>query len=137
MPYLAGVALALAVAGLANLVGLDRGRGFYPTVLIIVASYYVLFAVMGGSGHALVVETVVMAGFLVAAVIGFKQNLWLVAAALAGHGVFDFFHAHVVANPGVPAWWPGFCMTFDLTAAAFLAWLLARSRTPPGRSAIQ
>jgi hypothetical protein len=128
MPHLAGIVLALAVAGLATLIGLDRGRAFYPTVLVVIASYYVLFAVMGDSSHALVMETVVMAGFVVVAVIGFKRNLWLVVAALAGHGVFDFFHAHVVANPGVPAWWPGFCLTFDITVAAYLAWLLGRSR---------
>ena len=128
MPYIAGIVLALAVTGFATLVGLDRGRAFYPTVLVVIASYYVLFAVMGGSGHALVMETQVMAGFLVLAVIGFKRNLWLVVAALAGHGIFDFFHAHAVANPGVPPWWPAFCMTFDITAAACLAWLLGRSR---------
>ena len=128
MPYLVGFVLALAVAALGTLVGLDRGRAFYPTLAVVVASYYVLFAVMGGSGHALVMETLVMAGFLVVAMIGFKENLWLVVAALAGHGIFDFFHAHVVANPGVPPWWPGFCLAFDITAAAYLAWLLGRSR---------
>jgi hypothetical protein len=133
MPYLAGVVLALIVSGLATLIGLDRGRAFYPTLVVVIASYYVLFAVMGGSSHALVMETLVMAGFLVVAAIGFRKNLWLVVAALAGHGIFDFFHSHVVANPGVPAWWPGFCLTFDITAAAYLAWLLGRSR----RSAIQ
>jgi hypothetical protein len=26
------------------------------------------------------------------AVAGFKKSLWLIVAALAGHGVFDFFH---------------------------------------------
>ena len=62
---------------------------------------------MGGSGHALVVETLVMTGFLLVAVIGFKKSLWLVVAALAAHGVFDVFHGRVVANPGVPAWWAG------------------------------
>ena len=45
MEYLIGVLLALAVAGLATVVGLDRGRAFYPTVLIVIATYYVLFAV--------------------------------------------------------------------------------------------
>ena len=129
MPYLAGIVLALAVSGLATLVGLDRDRAFYPTLLVVIASYYVLFAVMGDSGHALVMETVVMAGFLLAALIGFKRNLWLVVAALAAHGIFDFFQANVVANPGVPAWWPAFCLTFDITAAVFLAWLLRRSRS--------
>jgi hypothetical protein len=124
MPYLAGIVLALTVSGLATLVGLDRDRAFYPTVLVVIASYYVLFAVMGGSGHALVTETVVLAGFLLAALIGFKRSLWLVVVALAAHGIFDSFHGRLVANPGVPAWWPAFCLTYDVTAAAFLAWLL-------------
>jgi hypothetical protein len=126
MPYLAGIVLALTVSGLATLVGLDRDRAFYPTVLVVIASYYVLFAVMGGSGHALVVETLVMTGFLLVALIGFKKGLWLVVAALAAHGIFDFVHGRVVANPGVPAWWPAFCLTYDVTAAAFLAGLLRR-----------
>jgi hypothetical protein len=92
----------------------------------------VLFAVIGGSGHALVVETLVMTGFLLVALIGFKTSLWLVVAALAAHGVFDLFHGSVVANPGVPAYWPAFCATYDVTAAAFLAWLLRR-RDPAQR----
>jgi len=46
MEYLIGLFLSLAVAGLIWMVGLDRDRGFYPTVLIVIASYYVLFAVM-------------------------------------------------------------------------------------------
>jgi len=129
MPYLAGIVLALTVSGFATLVGLDRDRAFYPTVLVVIASYYVLFAVMGGSGHALAVETLVMTGFLLVAVVGFKKSLWLVVAALAAHGVVDLFHGRVVANPGVPVWWPAFCLTYDITAAAFLAWLLTR----PGR----
>ena len=129
MPYLTGIVLALMVSGLATLIGLDRDRAFYPTLLVVIASYYVLFALMGGSGHALVVETLVMTGFLLVALIGFKKNLWLVVAALAAHGIFDFFHGRIVANPGVPAWWPAFCLTYDVTAAAFLAWLLRRSRS--------
>jgi hypothetical protein len=94
----------------------------------------VVFAVMGSSGHPLVVETLVMTGFLLVALIGFKKSLWLVVAALAAHGVFDFFHDRVVVNPGVPAWWPAFCLTYDITAAAFLAWLLQRSRSATAAS---
>jgi hypothetical protein len=134
MPYLVGIALALTVSGLATLVGFDRDRAFYSTVLAVVASYYVLFAVMGGSGHALVVETLVMIGFLLAAGIGFKRSLWLVAAGLAAHGVLDFFHGGLVANPGVPEWWPAFCGAYDITAAAFLAWLLTRRGSEPANS---
>jgi hypothetical protein len=61
-------------------------------------------------------------------VIGFKVNLWLVVTSLGGHGVFDALHDLVYTNPGVPDWWPAFCGTFDVTAAAILAWLLLRSK---------
>ena len=38
-PYLIGALLALAIAAGARFAGLDRERGFYPTVLIVVAAY--------------------------------------------------------------------------------------------------
>ena len=60
------------------------------------------------------------------AVAGFKKNLWLIVAALVGHGVFDSFHQLVIQNPGVPIWWPGFCLSFDILAGVFLAMLLVR-----------
>ena len=39
--------------------GLDRDRAFYPVVTIVIASYYALFAVMGASTHALILESLV------------------------------------------------------------------------------
>ena len=62
MEYLIGLILALAVAGSATAIGLDRERAFYPTVLMVIASYYVLFAVMGASPQTLC--------FAVAAIVG-------------------------------------------------------------------
>jgi len=121
MEYFIGLILSLAVGVSATVIGLDRERAFYPTVLIVIASYYVLFAVMAASRRTLIVEIVVASGFLLFAVLGFKRNLWLVAAALVGHGVFDFVHRVFIQNPGVPPWWPGFCLAFD----AFLGGLLA------------
>jgi hypothetical protein len=121
-PILIGTGLALAVAAGAGAAGLDRERAFYPTVLIVVASYYDLFAVLGGSPGALVVELAVTAVFVTAAVVGFRRNLWIVAAALALHGLFDLVHGGVVRNPGMPAWWPAFCSSYDLAAGAWLAW---------------
>lgn len=126
MEYLVGLILAVAVAGFAAAVGLDRDRAFYPTVLIVIASYYVLFAVMGGSSRALLVETIVASGFLLLVVFGFKGSLWFAAAAIVGHGVFDFVHHRFIENPGVPGWWPGFCMTFDVVFGAWLAVRLMR-----------
>jgi hypothetical protein len=118
-----GIVLSLAVAVFARAVGLDRERAFYTTVLIVVASLYVLFAVMGGSTQALVIELIGMSAFVACAVVGFKKSMWLVAAGLAGHGVFDFFHAGIVSNPGVPEWWPAFCGAYDVGAAACLGWI--------------
>ena len=90
MALLVGVLLALAVGLMATGVGLDRDRAFYPTVVIVVASYYALFAVVGQSTHALVLEILLGAVFLAAALSGFRSSLWIVAAALAGHGILDF-----------------------------------------------
>jgi hypothetical protein len=131
MEYWVGAALALGVAVFAALVGLDRDRAFYATVLIVIASYYELFAVMAGSTPALVAESAVLAAFAGLAVVGFRTSLWLVAAGLAAHGLFDFFRGGLIANPGVPAWWPNFCLSFDLVAAAWLAWRLVRRAPSP------
>ena len=126
--YLIGLILSVALIGFATATGLDRERAFYPTVLIVIASYYVLFAVMGGSSRALLVEIIVATGFLVFAVIGFKRSLWFAVAAIVGHGVFDFVHHLFIETPGVPRWWPGFCMTFDVI---FGAWLAVRLMNGP------
>ena len=82
-------AFGWVVALFARYVGFDRDRAFYPTVMIVIASYYVLFAVMSGSVQTVVIESVVMTLFAAAAVAGFKSSAWIVVAALAGHGVFD------------------------------------------------
>jgi hypothetical protein len=129
MPYVVGIVLSVGVAFLARSVGFDRDRAFYPTVLIVIASYYVLFAATGDSVETVLLESVVMIGFAIAAVAGFKSSAWIVVGALAGHGVFDVLHGEVLENAGVPVWWPAFCLAFDLGAAASLAWLLKRGLT--------
>ena len=130
LPYVAGVVLSIGVALFARWVGFDRDRAFYPTVLIVIASYYVLFAVMSGSVETVLLESIIMTLFAVAAVAGFKASAWIVVAALAGHGVQDAVHGHIVANAGVPAWWPAWCLAYDVGAAAALAWLLMRADSP-------
>jgi hypothetical protein len=126
--YVIGLLPALAVCAFATLVSIDRDRAFYPTVTIVIASYHGLFAVVGGSMSALTAKSAVIAVFILIATFGFKFNLWVLVTALAGHWLFDLVHGHLISNPGVPQWWPAFCLTYDLTAAACLAWLLGRSR---------
>jgi hypothetical protein len=125
---LVGAFLVFSVGLLATGVGLYRDRAFYPVVTIVIASYYALFAVMGASTHALVLESLAGAVFLVVAVTGFRWSLWAVVVGLVAHGIFDLTHAVVISNPGVPSWWPEFCLTFDVTAASYLAWLLKSAR---------
>src|SRR5215831_7830157 len=114
LPYVAGVVISIAVALFARSVGFDRDRAFYPTVVIIVASYYVLFAVMSGSVETVLREAIVMALFVVAAVAGFKASAWIVVVALAGHGAMDSVHGYVIQNAGMPPWWPAWCFTYDV-----------------------
>jgi hypothetical protein len=67
--------------------------------MIVIASLYALFTVMGA-----------------------------VVTALEAHGVFNLTHGIYFANAGAPMWWPRFCLTYEVTAAAYLAWLLRANR---------
>jgi hypothetical protein len=51
MPYAIGIVLGLVVGVFTRATGFDRDRVLYPTIVIVVALYYVLFAVMGGSAQ--------------------------------------------------------------------------------------
>jgi len=128
MAYLIGVILALGVGVFATAVRFDRDRAFYPVVAIVVASYYLLFAAMGGSTRTLILESLATAAFVGCAVVGFRFDLRFAAFALAAHGVFDALHPHLIANAGVPQWWPAFCGSYDVVAAAYLAalWRVGR-----------
>lgn len=125
-----GAALAAGIWASASLVGFSRERGFYPLVVIVTASYYVLFAVLGGSAPALWSEIGVMLVFVAAAIGGYKTSDWIAVAALAGHALFDAIHGGVIADAGVPPWWPAFCLSFDVVLAAIVAWRLRAAGAP-------
>lgn len=126
MEYLIGFALGAAVCAFAKFSGFDRERVFYPTVAVVVAAYYILFAAMASSMQALVLESLLACAFFALAVAGFQKSLWLIVAALVGHGVSDFVHHVFIENPGVPSWWPGFCGSIDVFFGGYLAILLTR-----------
>lgn len=60
------------------------------------------------------------------------MSLWWVVGGLAAHGIFDVFHGHMIADAGVPRWWPSFCLSFDLFAATYLAALLLGGKLRAG-----
>ena len=129
-PVLIGIALALAIVFLGRLSGLDRDRALYPVALIVIAAYYVLFATMGGA-QALPSELIAATVFIVVAIVGFRTSLWWVAAGIAGHGVFDWVvHPQLIANPGMPVFWPAFCGSIDVALGVLVAILLLRRDIP-------
>lgn len=128
MEYLVGAGLGLVACGLGSLAGFERDRAFYPVMMIVIASYYALFAILGNDGRALNAELAISIVFVGLAVIGFRTSLWIVAAALLGHAGFDLVHGDVVTNAGVPTWWPMFCASIDSVAALYLAWRLFARR---------
>jgi hypothetical protein len=133
VPVIIGVALALAIVALGRFAGLDRDRALYPVALIVIAAYYVLFATIGGAGgaQALAAELIAAAVFAVVAIVGFRTSLWWVAAGIAAHGVFDWLvHPRLIANPGVPAFWPDFCGAIDIALGVLVAILLRRRAIP-------
>ena len=132
LPYLVGFAVAPAVAAFAWLAGFDRDRSFYPTVVIVTASYYALFAVLAGDPRALVEEVPGFLLFAAVATIGYRITPWVVVTAFVGHGAFDVLHGEMIANPGTPSWWPAFCLSFDVAVAACLA---LRIRLAPFKAA--
>jgi hypothetical protein len=76
---------------------------------------------MGASTDALLLESPEGAVHLAVAISGFRSSFWIVVDALAGHGSFDLVHSRIISTSGVPGWWPPFCLTYDVTAAAYLA----------------
>ncbi|TAJ91578.1 MAG: hypothetical protein EPO31_15420 [Gammaproteobacteria bacterium] len=129
MEFAIGIAAAAAVGIFATVIGFDKERSFYPVVLIVIATLYLLFAAMAGSIGSLIAEAIPALAFVALAALGFRKTPWLVVAGLALHGVFDFFHAALIANPGVPVWWPGWCLAYDVVAAVYLAALIFFRRT--------
>src|SRR5262245_5574499 len=122
-PALIGITLGIVSGALARLARLDRDRACYPIMLIVIAMYYVLFAAMGGSPAAVWSESIAATIFIVVAIVGFHGSLWWVVIAMAGHGAFDIIHPHLIADPGVPEWWPTFLITIDLVLAGIRALL--------------
>jgi hypothetical protein len=129
-----GALLAATVGLFANIVGYDRDRAFYATVLTVVGSLYVLFAVMVGAGQAIILEIAFFCVFAAIAAVGFRSSPWIIVAGLALHGVFDFVRHYFMSAPGAPEWWPAFCGSYDIAASLWLAMLLLIRRSPAGHS---
>jgi len=121
LPLLIGAAIAIVLAIGARITRADRDRSFYPTILIVIATYYVLFAFMPGESIG---EEIAMASvFSIAAIAGGILLPVLVGVGILLHGVFDFLRPMFITNSGVPTWWPAFCAGADILLGAWVIWL--------------
>lgn len=127
MAFAVGVVLAVAIAALAKFTRFDEDRSFYCTVLVIIASYYVLYAVLGGSRRALLWELAIAVLFATAAILGALFKPMLIGIGIIAHGLFDLVHDRIIENAGVPIWWPTFCASIDVLLGLWVT-ALTRSR---------
>lgn len=128
MPVVIGVLSAVAIAALARFTRFDRDRSFYATVLVIIPTYYIVFAVMGGSSQALVWELAAAVAFSTAAIVGALHLPLLVGVGIVAHGLFDLVHYMMIQDAGVPDWWPGFCGSLDVVLGLWVIGLCRSSR---------
>lgn len=124
IPIVAGVVLAVVLALSARLTRFDLDRSFYPTILIVIATYYVVFAFM--SGEAIWAEIVAASVFAAFALAGVYFLPVLVGLGIVLHGAFDFIHPRIIDNGGVPSWWAAFCGSVDVVLGTWVIWLARR-----------
>jgi hypothetical protein len=123
-----GAGLGLGIFALARGLGMDADRSFYPTILVVIASYYVLFAVIGANGTALVFEIGVALAFALIALVGLRKGAMIATIGIALHGGYDLVHSQMLSSNGAPEWWPAFCGAIDLVLAAAILIIGRRNR---------
>ena len=121
LPVIIGVSLAVVMGIFARITKFDRDRSFYAVVLIVIATYYVLFACM--ANEAIIEEVLAASVFLAIAVAGVYFRPLLLGVGIILHGVFDLFHGAIISNSGVPIWWPAFCASIDVVLGVWVIYL--------------
>ena len=122
LPITIGVLLAVIMAFLARVTNFDRDRSYYAVVLIVIATYYVLFACM--AGEAILAEIFVASIFSILAIVGVFRWPLLLGVGIFMHGIFDLMHGHIISNSGVPSWWPLFCASIDVVLGLWVIYLV-------------
>lgn len=132
LPVIIGATLGIILAIFARLTKFDRDRSYYAVVLIVIATYYVLFACI--ANEAIVAEIFVASLFSILATLGGLRWQILLGIGICLHGVFDFMHGYIISNPGVPIWWPAFCGSIDIVLGLWVIFLVVTKRGASGWS---
>ena len=130
------IAVLIGVLGAIGLVLVARFAGrrewlVYQVGLGITAINYVVFGLQRGApAPHLGLELVGAALFGSAAILGTRRWPALLAVGWTAHVAWDLL-LHPASGPAfAPAWYPWFCVGFDLPVGAYIAGLLRTTREP-------
>lgn len=126
-------ALIGAAAGVLTIVTARVIRGqrwLFALGLLTLPSLYAFFALRAGEPAVGIKEMMYGIPFLVAGIVfaffSIRQSAIVVGAFWILHGLYDLVHARLIANAGVPGWYPVWCFSVDVVVGAYLLWLSRR-----------
>jgi len=123
LPVFLGVLVSVTTIILVRFVGMTRERSLFPSALIAIASFYVVFAIQAEQTNTIIINVFVTAAFILLSILGFVRSLWLVVFGLIAHGIFDAAYAVSGMSPA-PDWWGVFCIAIDVIWGLALAVLI-------------
>jgi hypothetical protein len=130
MPVAAGLGLALILVIIGRVTGFDRERSYFSMLTLVIASYYPLFALMGGQDPMLeFICAVLFMGLALAPTLS-GQGQAFVGLVLIAHGLFDLWLPGHWGHSSGPLWWAPFCAAVDLPLGLWVLWLYGRSHGP-------
>jgi len=108
----------------------DAGRRFYAIGLVVTALIYVVLALIGrASARSLGLEALGVLLYGAVAWAGFRKSSALLALGWAMHVVWDVsLHLQGAGAGYTPAWYPWFCVSFDLMVAGAVLTAAATAR---------
>lgn len=118
---ISGVALSLLLIVSAKLSRFDKDISFFPSILIFIASLYVLFAAM--AGHSIIREVGFASVFVLLAIYGAYKSLFVVGLGILLHGVYDILHIVKFKEIVAPTWWAPFCVAVDCLLGIWVMYL--------------
>lgn len=116
-----GIVLSLFIIFSAKFTRFDRDVSFYPSILIFIASFYILFAVM--AGHSIVRESFIAFIFILLALYGAYKSLFVIGLAIMLHGAYDILHIFQFKESVAPTWWAPFCAAVDFVIGIWVTYL--------------
>lgn len=123
IPAFAGIGLGAVTLAVAKAIRMTRARSFFPTALVVISSFYLIFAFAEGTLSDFIINLLVAVVFTGLALLGHRLSLWFVVLGLLAHGLFDFAYDVQGGSPA-PDWWGAFCLAYDLVFAVGLTEVL-------------